>query len=403
MSKKTKRSGSATRDAPQGQRRSVVWLGDWDSSHDLSCAGYTTLDRCPEVVTAVDRIADLVGSMTIHLMENAELGDIRVKNELSRLVDIEPNRYMSRSNLVRWIVRTMYLEGGGNAVVYPRTEGGYLQELIPVTAGCVSFWPTPGWGYQISIDGKAYDPGNLLHFVLNPDPVHPWMGTGYRVALRDVTNNLKQAAATEKGFMQSKWKPGLIVKVDALTEEFSSPEGRRRLLDQYVDTNTAGEPWIIPAEQLSVEQVKPLTLADLALADFVKLDKQAVASILGVPPFLLGVGNFNRETWNSFIATKVMQVGQIIEQELTRKLLFGRDWYWRFNCRSLYNYSMTEIISAGSAMVDRMAMDRNEWRAWINLPPREDMQELLALENFIPADRLGDQKKLIGGDTDGQA
>jgi hypothetical protein len=51
-------------------------------------------------------------------------------------------------------------------------------------------------------------------------------------------------------------------------------------------------------------------------------------------------------------------------------------------------------------MVDRMAMRRNEWRDWVGLPPDADMEELLALENFIPADRLGDQKKLNGGGKD---
>ena len=124
------------------------------------------------------------------------------------------------------------------------------------------------------------------------------MGTGYRVALADVANNLKQAAATEKGFMASKWKPSIIVKVDALVDEFSSPDGRRRLLESYASSGEAGEPWLIPAEQFSVEQVKPLTLSDLALADFVKLDKTTVATILGVPPFVLGVGDFKREAWN---------------------------------------------------------------------------------------------------------
>ena len=41
-----------------------------------------------------------------------------------------------------------------------------------------------------------------------------------------------------------------------------------------------------------------------------------------------------------------------------------------------------------------MALRRNEWRSWLNLPPDEEMQDLLALENYLPEDRLGDQKKL---------
>ena len=94
-----------------------------------------------------------------------------------------------------------------------------------------------------------------------------------------------------------------------------------------------------------------------------------------------------------------MPIAQIIEQELTRKLLISPDLFFRFNARSLHNYSMDELVKAGSEMVDRMAMRRNEWRDWMGLEPDPEMDELLALENYIPADRLGDQKKLVGGDA----
>ena len=60
---------------------------------------------------------------------------------------------------------------------------------------------------------------------------------------------------------------------------------------------------------------------------------------------------------------------------------------------------MDELIKAGSEMVDRMAMRRNEWRDWMGLEYDPEMEELLALENYIPADRLGDQSKLTGGET----
>lgn len=390
------------------QSQALYWLTDKTSFDSLKCQGYVSLAESPEVSTAVDAIARLVGAMTIHLMRHTEFvtergpvpADVRVRNSLSRLVDIEPNRYMGRANLIQWIVRTLYLDGRGNAVVYPATVRGEPRELIPVPAAYASFVPLGLWDYRIAINGREYAPDSLLHFALNPGSFYPWQGSGFTLTLADVADSLRQAATTSRGFMSDKWKPSLIVKVDAFNEDMRSPEGRRKILDDYVATGNAGEPWVIPGDQIDVKEIRPLTLSDLALADFVKLDKQTVAAILGVPAFVLGVGEFKREAWNSFIASTIMPLAQIIEQELTRKLLADPDLFFRFNSRSLLSYSMDELVKAGAEMVDRMAMRRNEWRDWMGLDPDPDMDALLALENYIPANRLGDQKKLTGGESE---
>lgn len=86
----------------------------------------------PEIAAGVDTIARLIGSMTIQLMENQPDGDVRVKNELSRKIDIEPNSYTTREQFIHWIVRTLYLEGNGNAVVWPNTRAGIIRDLNPI-------------------------------------------------------------------------------------------------------------------------------------------------------------------------------------------------------------------------------------------------------------------------------
>ena len=396
MSKKSKKQ--QTRASPLS-----AWLCDPGTYEALTCTGYTSLSHCPEIVAAVGTIAQLVGSMTIYLMQNTDAGDVRVKNELSRKMDIEPAKNMTRSTFVQWIVRTLYLEGNGNAVVWPRTWRGYLEDLRPVPPGWVSFTTNSPWDYTVNFGGTAHDPESVLHFVLNPNANYPYMGDGYRVVLKDIANNLKQAAATEKGFMESKWKPSLIVKVDALTEEFASPEGRKKLLDSYINTAQAGEPWMIPAEQFSVEQVKPLSLTDLAISDMVTLDKRTVAAILGVPAFVLGVGDFQRDAWNNFISTTIMPLAQVIEQELTKKLLISPELYFKFNSRSLYSYDISTLSAVADDQYIRGIMTGNEVRDWLGLSPRENLDDLVILENYIPRGMIADQSKLQGGGSNGNA
>lgn len=394
-----------SRDTPQQKRTAggIAFLLT-DVAHDMLCVpGYTSLDRCPEIMTAAWKIAQIIGSITIHLMQNTEDGDIRITNELSRRIDIEPNAYMNRAELMQFVVMTMLVYGDGNAIVLPRTSDGYLGSLEPIPAGNVTYTANPvGYGYTVSVNGKVFDPSEVLHFRYLPDKYYPWKGMGLRVSLRDIANGLKQGRATTNAFMSSEYKPSIIVKVDAMTEEFASPEGRQKLLDSYVKSGKAGEPWMIPAEQFDVEQVKPLTLSDLAIDATMQLSKKTVASIMGVPAFLLGVGTYSKAEWNNFVQSTIRPIVISMQQELTRKLIISPGWYLRFNWWSLMDWSAQEISSVLLAGADRGFINGNEWRDRLGLEPVEGLGEYKVLENYIPIDKSGDQLKLVqDGGADG--
>lgn len=381
------------------QKRSIGYVLGTDFDN-LCCGEYVSLDKNPEIMTACKKIAELIGSMTIYLMENTSKGDVRIVNELSRKIDIDPIQTMTRSHWMQSIVMNMLLYGEGNSIVVPHTYGGIIQSLEPIAPFRVSFMPK-GSSYRyyyVQIDGIQRKPEDLLHFTYNPDKMYLWKGRGIQVCIRDIAKNLKQATETKNAFMSSKWKPSVIVKVDGLVDEFSTKEGRQKILEDYIKAQNVGEPWLVPAEQFQVEQVKPLSLKDLAIDSSVEFDKRTIAALLGVPPFLLGVGTFNRDEWNNFISTTVMTLVKSIEQEMTRKLILNPKWYLKFNVLSLMEYDLQTISTVYTAYGDRGWVSGNEARDRLGMSPVDGLDEYKVLENYIPVDQSGLQKKISGND-----
>ena len=105
-----------------------MWLNGSDASDILCPIGiYAIISQNEEIRRCVYKIADLVSDMTIMLMENGENGDVRLKNELSKKIDVYPNKDMTRKNFIHKIVTDMFMTG--NSVVYPETSNGFIDNL----------------------------------------------------------------------------------------------------------------------------------------------------------------------------------------------------------------------------------------------------------------------------------
>ena len=372
-----------------------VWFGGSSNNDIILPNGYTSLSKNEDVKKCIHKIADLVSSMTIMLMENTEDGDRRLKNELSKKIDVYPNNMMCRKNFIYRIVSDMLATG--NSVVIPEIQRGLIDNLVLCKSDSVTFKGDEK-SYTIMYKGISFNSDEVLHFVLIPDEDKPFRGQGYVQILKDTVSNLVQANATKQSFLQSKWKPSLIIKVDSDAEELQTKEMRDKILDSYVDTTDQGKPWLLPANEITVEQVKPLTLNDLAINEGIEIDKKAIAGAFGVPAYMLGVGAFNRDEYNNFIASVIMPIAKIIEQELTKKLIVSNSWYFKFNSRSLMQYNLSEMTTHVKELIHLGMINRNEGRNMFDLSPVEGLNTYSVLENFIPVEDIGKQNKLNNGE-----
>jgi len=375
----------------------TMWLNG-DNATDILCpSGYTPLSKNEEIRRCVFKIADLVSNMTIMLMSNGENGDIRIKNELSKKIDVYPNKNMTRKTFIHKIVTDMLIYG--NAVVFPTTENGHIDNLQILNAENITFKDYQDTYVCVS-SNKIYKSDEVLHFVYNPDDEKPYKGRGISTMISKTIDNLLQANATKTGFLKSKWKPSLIISINSDAEELQDSEKRNKILGSYTKTTEIGEPWLIPAGEVDVKAIQPLTLNDLAIQDSITLDMKTIARGIGIPAFLVGIGEFNKDEYNNFISTTIMSIATIIQQELSKKILVSDSLYFKFNSKSLLQYNLNEKVGFVKEMIGGGMLNRNEARCEFDYSPvdEEGMNDYTVLENYLQIKDLSKQKKLKGGD-----
>ena len=82
---------------------------------------------------------------------------------------------------------------------------------------------------------------------------------------------------------------------------------------------------------------------------------------------------------------------------MTKKLIISPSWYLRFNVRSIMDWDLKTLYEVYGGLSDMGLATGNEVRDQLGLNPLEGLDELRILENYIPADMIGNQKKLIQG------
>lgn len=367
----------------------MMWLREGATVPD----GYSRLVDTPEAGTCIDLYCNVISSATIYMMRNGENGDSRVHDSLSRMVDIAPWRGRTRRMWLDWIVGSMLTRDEAYCLI--RTNKGEIAELMPMP-GATAFSPDNGQSYSVRWNGVDFDPDGCLCLHMHVDPDYPWRSRGISEQVSRLMNCLALSEETKSSFLSTEYKPNVIVSVNA-DSDLADPEEREKVKKKLL-TSKPGEPLIVSADMMKVETIRPLSLNDLAIRDTITLDRQGVAAAFGVPAFVLGVGQFNQQEYNQFIRSRILPLCAVIEQELTLKLAESNTDYFKFNVNRLYAYDTITMGGLYAALKDRGVVTGNETRSLLDLDPKEGLDELTQLENYIPVELAADQKKLVGGD-----
>ena len=92
-----------------------------------------------------------------------------------------------------------------------------------------------------------------------------------------------------------------------------------------------------------------------------------------------------------------MSIAIIIQQELSKKLLYSPNMYFKLNPKSLMQYNLTEQVQFVKELVAGGMLNRNEGRTEFDYAPVDvdGMNDYIVLENYLPIADVGKQKKLV--------
>lgn len=380
------------------KRRSMSLKGNavavWLRGSGKCPAGFHRLIDCAEYRGIVDSYSAVIGSATIYLMQNGKYGNKRLHNALSRKIDIEPWSLGTRQLFISWIVGTMLGEGDGNAFVLPHFDPstGNLLDLEPMP-DAVAQPINNGRDYQVIWRGKKYDRDTVIPFRIFPDPQQPWKGSGWKVPACRILESISNFEAVKANLSSPDYQPPMIVYA-ALDEDVFSDEKRQKFREKYLEDVERGKPWILPDNVLKVDRWQPLSLSDLAVKDGCELDRKALATLTGTPPFMVGEGTFSQAEYNNWIRSRVLPICQSITQPLTLCLLDNPNWFFTMPEKRLYSYTPMELATMGLALADHGYAMGDEVRDMAMLDPA-GLTDFRALENFIPYDMAALQNKLV--------
>lgn len=385
------------------EKEQTVKMMSFSEFKEACATGYTPLNKHPDVKVCVKRIAELISSMTIYQMQNKEIGNIRLSDGLSRKVDIDPSPYLTRKTLIYKCVEELLFTGNSFLLpVYSRE--GFLSELKPIDRGQAQFMPITEGGYSVKIGNVAFSSDEIINFVNNPSLSEPWKGQSYKVYLNDVLRNLKQSNQIKSDFYTKHYRPGLIFFFQGDSDIFDDEDKREETFNKWLKTKP-GTPYMLPEGLIDIKTFQNMSLKDMAINESVAIDKKFIAALIGVPAFFLGVGKYDEKEYNNFIDTTIRPITEILQQELTKKLLIANDRFFRFNINGLKAFDMDNRLDSlyrGKALG---VFNGDEVRVAAGYEPTgiKEMQEYTLLENYIKVQDTGKQKKLTqeGGEKIG--
>lgn len=328
------------------------------------------------VYRAVDLISNAVAMLPISLFASGK----RIDNDLSYLVNYEPNNISTHFQLFKLITIDVLQKGNAFCLVRRnnRDQVEELRYLKPETVTILYNEETNRKRFKLK-DGREYDDSDVLHFMnFTLDGIR-----GLSV-LSSARHSLGIAYASENTASNYFEKGGAITGVLS-GKTMLSNEQKEQVRTQWKEIMACedGGIAILGADMTFT----PITVsaADAQLLETRHFNVEEIARFYGISPTLLG--DLTKSSYATFEATSLDFLTNClqprltnVEQELSKKLLLRREkqlekMHFAFETEDLLRCTKTEMAQYYRDMINNGVMSVNEVRRKLDFEPVEGGDE----------------------------
>lgn len=332
--------------------------------------------RLSAVYRAVQLISDSIAMLPVSISIYRDgFKDIDYSNSLNYILNIKPNRLMSRYTLIKLLIQDVILHGNGYAIIHRDNKGNCIElEYCKATDVQINYNEvTKELNYNVNYYKDKIEDCNMIHLVK-----HSVDGVNGISVLTNAVNTLQLSKDIDNqsaNFFKSGCALNGILKVNSTLTEQQRQQIKSSWNTAY---NGNGGGLAVIQGNMDYQQIS-VNAADAQLLESRNYQISDIARFFGLSPVLLG--DLSKSSYSTLEQTQLQFLSQtlqpyisMLEQEFTRKIFrpsqsgkFFVDW----DEKALLRTDKTTMSSYYVTLLQNGLMTANEIRKELGYPEIE--------------------------------
>ena len=331
-----------------------------------------------------------------------------IDENLDRILNIEPNYYMTASDFWRAVELNRNHEGNAYVLIKWHTYGpnkGTVKGLWPLDSNYVTVYvDDAGWlsrknaiWYEYTENGRTmiFSPREILHFK-SSTTFNGIVG----IAVKDILKAQIMTANYAEEYLSKLYKGNMFGGKVILQYTGELGKDKKDTLVKNVERylNSVGSGKFLPMPSYIKAETLDMKLSDAEFAELNKLNALQIASAFGIKPNILN--NYEKSSYKNsetqqldFYINSLLPIIKNYKEELSRKLL--HKGFLEHDSKELFKLDPVKQMDVLKQGMNNFMITANEAREELGYAytdhPKADL--LIGNGNYITIDQVGEQGK----------